>query len=169
MTSATIRPVGAADIPAIAALARAIWLDHYPGIISTGQIEYMLSQRYSAAQMREEIDGGEIGWVQVAANGAPVAFASWFPAEGQGEMKLDKLYVHPGHQRAGHGGSLIAYVAAAAAARGFRRLVLAVNKNNVNAIAAYRKHGFEVRESVMKDIGNGFVMDDYIMVKEIAT
>jgi hypothetical protein len=42
-----------------------------------------------------------------------------------------------------------------------------VNKRNASAIAAYRKHGFDVRESVVKDIGGGFVMDDYIMEKRL--
>ena len=41
--------------------------------------------------------------------------------------------------------------------------MLAVNKRNAAAIAAYRKHGFEIVEAVVKDIGGGFVMDDYIM------
>jgi ribosomal protein S18 acetylase RimI-like enzyme len=42
-----------------------------------------------------------------------------------------------------------------------------VNRNNHNAIGAYRKHGFQVRASQVKDIGGGFVMDDYVMVREI--
>jgi diamine N-acetyltransferase len=168
MSEAVIRAVTAADIPALAALARVIWLDHYPGIITAEQIEYMLAQRYSPAQMRGEIESGEVGWEQIVVDGAPVAFASYFPGEAPEEMKLDKLYVHPDHQRAGHGGRLIARIALVAAGRGFRRLILAVNKNNAKAIGAYRKHGFAVRESVTKDIGNGFVMDDYIMVKELA-
>jgi ribosomal protein S18 acetylase RimI-like enzyme len=41
--------------------------------------------------------------------------------------------------------------------------VLAVNKHNAQAIAAYRKNGFRVADAVVKDIGGGFVMDDYIM------
>jgi hypothetical protein len=41
--------------------------------------------------------------------------------------------------------------------------MLAVNKRNENAIAAYAKHGFAIVESVVKDIGGGFVMDDYVM------
>ena len=168
MGETIIRTVTVADIPAIAALARTIWLDHYPGIITMEQIEYMLAQRYGPAQIRAEIEGGAIGWEQIALDGAPAAFASYFPAEAPGEMKLDKLYVHPRHQRAGFGGKLIGHVALAASKRGFRCLILAVNKNNTKAIGAYRKHGFTVRESVSKDIGNGFVMDDYIMVKELA-
>jgi hypothetical protein len=45
--------------------------------------------------------------------------------------------------------------------------VLAVNKGNRSAIAAYLKNGFTVLESVVKDIGGGFVMDDHIMVRRI--
>jgi len=51
--------------------------------------------------------------------------------------------------------------------RGCSRLVLAVNKNNRSAIAAYLKHGFSIGDAVVKDIGGGFVMDDYILVKRV--
>jgi ribosomal protein S18 acetylase RimI-like enzyme len=42
-----------------------------------------------------------------------------------------------------------------------------VNKGNARAIAFYRKHGFDIAESVVVDIGGGFVMDDYVMGKEL--
>jgi ribosomal protein S18 acetylase RimI-like enzyme len=54
-----------------------------------------------------------------------------------------------------------------ARSRGCSRLVLAVNKRNRSAIAAYLKHGFRIANAVTKDIGGGFVMDDYIMVKPV--
>ena len=40
---------------------------------------------------------------------------------------------------------------------------LTVNKYNKNSIAAYRKWGFKIIDSVVTDIGSGFVMDDFIM------
>ena len=40
---------------------------------------------------------------------------------------------------------------------------LTVNKNNKTAIRAYEKNGFVITTSVVTDIGQGFVMDDYIM------
>jgi len=46
-------------------------------------------------------------------------------------------------------------------------LILAVNKGNSNAIAAYRKQGFSIRDSVSVDIGGGFVMDDFIMARSL--
>ena len=46
-------------------------------------------------------------------------------------------------------------------------LTLAVNKRNGHAIAAYKKHGFKIVESALKDIGGGFVMDDYVMTRHV--
>ena len=82
-------------------------------------------------------------------------------------MKLDKLYVHPRHQRHGHSGRLIEHARERARARGCARLMLAVNRHNASAIAAYRKHGFRVEAARVTDIGGGFVMDDYIMVIDL--
>jgi ribosomal protein S18 acetylase RimI-like enzyme len=50
---------------------------------------------------------------------------------------------------------------------GLREVSFAVNKHNHAAIAAYRKYGFDIREAVVKDIGGGFEMDDYIMARSV--
>ena len=65
-------------------------------------------------------------------------------------------------------GGLIARAVAHGWEAGCDTLILAVNKGNARAIAAYQKHGFAVRESVRVDIGGGFVMDDFIMARSIA-
>ena len=44
---------------------------------------------------------------------------------------------------------------------------LTVNKQNTDAIRAYEKMGFVNTESLVTNIGGGFVMDDFKMVKEI--
>ncbi len=61
-------------------------------------------------------------------------------------MKLDKLYVHHDHQRKGYGGMLLDRVLGIARAHGCTTLMLAVNKRNRIAIAAYTKYGFRVAE-----------------------
>jgi len=50
-----------------------------------------------------------------------------------------------------------------AAQNGKDYVFLTVNKNNRPAIRAYEKNGFAITDSVVTDIGQGFVMDDYIM------
>lgn len=46
-------------------------------------------------------------------------------------------------------------------------MILAVNKRNDKAIGSYKKYGFVVRETVVDDIGRGFVMDDFVMEKKL--
>ena len=47
-----------------------------------------------------------------------------------------------------------------------KSISLTVNKYNTDSIKAYEKMGFEKIDSVVMDIGNGYVMDDYVMKKE---
>ena len=162
-----IEALSETDIDPLAALAREIWYAHYPAIISTAQIEYMLDQRYRPAIVRSELASPGIWWDKLMIGPAMAGFSSYFLVEHAHEMKLDKLYVHPRQQRRGYGGLMIDRACEVGRAQGCRRLVLAVNKRNAAAIAAYLKHGFEVIDSIAKDIGGGFVMDDYVLAKPL--
>ena len=164
-TIARVAPVAVADVDRLCALAAEIWRAHYADIISVAQIEYMLKQRYNPAVLRAELQRGDLWWDQLLVNDRMTGFASYFLTGNAGEMKLDKLYVHHDHQRKGYGGMLLDRAVTIARAYGCATLMLAVNKHNRNAIAAYNKYGFRIAESVVKDIGGGFVMDDYIMIK----
>lgn len=162
-----ITPLDEHDVELVAALAREIWRAHYPGIISAAQIEYMLAQRYAPRVIRAELAQPDVWWYKLVERGSLVAYAALQLESAGSALKIDKLYVHPLQQRSGCGGMLLAQAAATARAQGCSELVLAVNRNNAPAIAAYRKHGFAVREAAVNDIGGGFVMDDYIMAKAL--
>lgn len=161
---ARIDPLAADDVGRLIALAREIWYAHYPAIISTAQIEYMLEERYSAGVVRAELEREGVWWDKLTVAGEMAGFASYFLTGVPGEMKLDKIYVLPRLQRRGYGGRMISRAGEVARSQGCSRLVLAVNKGNRSAISAYLKHGFHIGDAVVKDIGGGFVMDDYIMV-----
>ena len=165
--TALIRPLRDEDVPALASLAREIWRAHYPGIISVAQIEYMLAERYDEAVIREELTRRDLWWDVLMLEGNMTGYTSYFLTDSAGEMKIDKLYLHPGAHRRGHGGKLIDHVAAFALDRGCKRLKLAVNRQNQTAIAAYHKHGFQIAETSVRKIGGGFLMDDYIMVRPV--
>ena len=156
----------AAEVDELISLAGAIWRAHYPAIISSAQIEYMLAQRYTPAVVHAELASDDVWWDRVRINGIMTAFSSCLLTDA-GDMKLDKLYVDPAYQRRGLGGLLIGQACKLARASGCRRLMLAVNKRNASAIDAYKKQGFEIVESVVKDIGGGFVMDDYLMSRHV--
>lgn len=156
-----------ADVDAVAVLARSIWQATYPAIISQEQIDFMLAQRYNTSRLQDELMAPDIWWDQARVEGLLAAFASSLLTSTPGEMKLDKLYVDPQWQCLGFGGELIAHVTRRAIEHGCDTLILAVNKHNERAVNAYRKHGFAIREGVRVEIGNGFVMDDFIMAKPL--
>ena len=44
-----------------------------------------------------------------------------------------------------------------------KAIYLTCNKHNEHSLAVYRKKGFKVIDEAETDIGQGFIMDDYIM------
>jgi len=164
---ASIRAMAESDIAAVRALASEIWHEHYTDIIGTAQIEYMLEERYRAEVLRAELATERLWWDVLSVDGELAGYCSYFVEEEAEVMKLDKLYVRARVRGQGFGERLLERVMRVAADEGCSKVVLAVNKRNARAIAAYRKWGFEVEQAVVKDIGGGFVMDDYIMARHI--
>jgi len=156
-----------ADLALVQDLARRIWHHHYPGIISVEQIDYMLARGYVAAVLETFLTTPGSGLVLARADDVPVGFAAWYRPGEPATTKLDKLYVLQEHQGRGIGRRLIAHVEAAARDDAASVLILNVNKHNAASIATYDHCGFVVHEEVVVDIGNGLVMDDYVMSKRL--
>jgi GNAT superfamily N-acetyltransferase len=165
--SATIVPAVEADLPALAELAGVIWRACYPGIISQDQIEFMLARMYDRETLRDEMLSQGIRFYRLLWGERFAGFASVGPGAAAGVMKLHKLYLLPELQGCGLGSLLLNHCETEARRLGARRLILAVNKRNPRAIAAYQRNGFAIAESVVNDIGGGFVMDDFILAKDL--
>ena len=90
--------------------------------------------------------------------------AGYFAFEMQDDaLFLSKIYVLSPLRGKGLGRSAMSYIADHAKQSGCRSVTLTVNKHNAASIAAYERMGFRKEEPVVKDIGGGFVMDDYRM------
>jgi len=157
--------MGTDDIETIAQLGKTIWHAHYRSIISLEQIEYMLSNRYTPKSLYPYLDSGERWLVLLRIAEQTVGYFSYALTNREDEMKVEQLYLLPEFQSKGLGSLMLRHVEDEAHARNISALVLQVNKQNVSAIAFYRKAGFVVRNEAIFDIGNGFVMDDYVMKK----
>ena len=166
---ARISPVSEHDLEPIAQLAREIWYLHYPGIITVSQIDYMLAQRYSPDVIASQLASQEAWWDKIEAGSFLAGFACCEPGSDPASIKLDKLYVHPRVQRCGFGHALVQHVESRSRDQGCSVLYLQVNKGNTASVAFYRRAGFEVTDSVKVDIGHGYVMDDFVMSKQLGT
>ncbi len=162
-----IVPARRDELPAVQRLAGVIWRAHYPGIITPEQIDYMLERGYALDVLGGFLARHDRGLELAKVAGELAGFAAWYLTGDPAEAKLDKLYILQAQQRRGLGGRLIERVVDRARAAGAATLILNVNKNNSQAVRAYEKQGFAIREAVVNDIGCGYVMDDYVMAKPI--
>lgn len=167
MPDVTLSAITLADFPTVARLADTIWRSHYITMISLDQIDYMLSGRYTPGRLRRYLESTDCGMQLLKVSGVPGGYCSYALTETPGEMKLQELYLLPEHQGKGLGKLMLCHVETEARSRGCAVLTLTVNKGNANSIAVYRKAGFTIREEAVFDIGNGFVMDDYVMAKTL--
>ena len=156
------RPASISDALLIQQLANTIWLRHYPGIISIPQIEFMLEKMYSSSVIINEIEKG-YHWIVVLDNNQPIGFIEFHFEEDTMKVKLSKLYILLHYHGKGVGQAALEYVKKQTKLLLAHTLYLTVNKMNSKAIAAYKKAGFIIEREMKVDIGNNFVMDDYLM------
>lgn len=163
----TIRVANKADIQTIQEIAERTWSISYKGIISPDQIRYMLDLMYNKDKIEDAINDPNQDFWLAEENGVVLGFCGiehGFPETGI--TRIHKLYILPATQGSGLGKILLDQVEHEARKHGNDKLHLNVNKRN-KASGFYRKNGFTVDYEEVLDIGNGFVMDDFVMVKEI--
>lgn len=150
------------DISAIQTIARRVWLSHYPGIITHRQIEYMLELDYSDEALLGAFEEG-MKFDLLMLDDTIRGFAAYGKAVQQRGTKLHKLYLDESFHGQGYGSTLLNHVIDQCRDRGDEMLELQVNKHNARAIRAYERAGFARTASILKPIGQGFFMDDYVM------
>ena len=83
------------------------------------------------------------------------------------KLFLSKLYLKGSFHGKGLGQLALSILVDIAKARKVDNIYLTVNKGNVKGIKAYERFGFIKTDSIVTDIGNGFVMDDYVYTYNI--
>ncbi len=141
-----------------ARLADEIWHQHFTPIIGRDQVEYMLGQFQNADAMKRQMKQEGYTYLMALDGDEPVGYTG-FKKE-TNRMFLSKLYVKEDRRSQGIGRQMFEEIKKRS--EGLNDIYLTVNKHNDVTIAIYRHMGFELIDSVVTDIGGGFVMDDYI-------
>ncbi len=145
----------------VAKLAFDIWNQHYSPMIGNEQVVYMLGKFQSERAIEEQIAEGYKYYLIIDNQVEKQVEVGYFSIKDKGEkLFLSKLYVLNSCRGKGFGKLAIKFIKST-----FTNPVvqLTVNKRNFDSIAFYKKVGFKIVDDIVTDIGNGFVMDDYVM------
>ena len=161
-----IRKAGSKDIETIIEIAHQTWPSTYSDILSTDQINFMVDLMYNGKTLLSQMNN-EIHFFLIVDDELPFGFTSY---EIMGKecdkpyAKVHKLYVLPSHQGKKGGKLLLDHISKEMVSKNVFSMQLNVNKFN-KSVAFYQHYGFYIAKEMILDIGQGYVMDDFVMEK----
>ncbi|PBQ31218.1 GNAT family N-acetyltransferase [Sphingobacteriaceae bacterium] len=159
MQDVKLIPAEPKDIALIAALAELTWNQHYPAIISQQQINYMLEKMYSFESLEEQMTQKGHMFFLIAAANETIGFIS-VHRENENDWFLNKFYID--QNKAGKGIGAVVFEAVKKTINP-AKITLTVNRQNFKSLNFYFKMGFKIERVADFDIGNGYVMNDFVM------
>ncbi|NOV04348.1 GNAT family N-acetyltransferase [Paenibacillus planticolens] len=155
----------AEEIAEVARLAADIWREYYVSLITLEQIDYMIGKFQAVPAISDQIDHQGYEYYLIQHDGSSVGYMS--AKEEEGKLFLSKFYIGKEHRGRNYASQALAFLEQLCKDRNLSHIWLTVNRHNESSIAIYEKKGFRTVREQIADIGNGFVMDDFIMEKEM--
>ncbi len=122
----------------------------------------MLGKMYSAEEISSHLKNPNYHYFIIEEDCTPAGFIGFENHYEVGTTKLHRIYLLKDFKGKGLGKLALQFLKEKVSAVSDRRIILNVNKNNV-AQKVYESQGFKVYSEGIFDIGNGYVMDDYLM------
>jgi GNAT superfamily N-acetyltransferase len=155
------------DITKIQQIAHVTWPITYGQILAKEQLDYMLDLIYSDEALTSQMEKKEQLFYLISEDETTLGFIGIeYHYENESVTRIHKIYLLPETQGKGIGKKVIAAIEKMALKNNSTALSLNVNRFNP-ALGFYKKIGFEIIEEVNIDIGNGFLMEDYVMEKKL--
>lgn len=163
----SIEKAAISDLNVVRDIAYKTWPDTYGEIVSAAQIDYMLGSLYCVETLSANVTEKNHHFLLVKEGHNYLGFASYEHHYNAGPVtKIHKIYILPEAQGKGVGKMLINKVVDLVKEAGIEKLRLNVNRHN-KAISFYRKLDFAIVAEEVIPLDHGYVMDDYIMEKQI--
>lgn len=158
-----IRKALKAELPVIRQLAFDIWPATYSSILSQEQLAYMLELFYSDAALEKDFEKPGYSFFLLELDGKDAGFAG-LELRADQTAHLHKIYLSPHYQGKGLGKRMVHFIIDFVKNAGGHSLTLHVNRHN-KALQFYQAMGFEIIKELDTEIGNGYLMNDYVMKK----
>ena len=153
------------QIKVLADTANIVWHDAFKEILTLKQIEYMIEKFQSFNALTEAINKNGYEYYLIKADNNVAGYTGLH--EENGKMFLSKLYILKEYRGKQVASKAFEFIENLAKEKKLKSVWLTVNKNNNHAIEVYKHKGFVVIRKQVADIGNGFVMDDYVFEKNL--
>lgn len=172
----------------VARVAHDIWFEYWPALIGIGQTEYMVSTMQSPQAIARDIN--EVGyryWLlfddEGTCLGYTCALAEDFSANPQDpeaakhgkeiskralkRLFISKIYLYAEQRGKHYASRVLEFYEDLCRKEGLTAMYLTVNRGNELGVRAYLGRGFETIQQLDAEIGEGFVMNDFIMCKMV--
>lgn len=154
------------QLPLVQELAQKIWPNTYREILSVEQLRYMLDKFYSLESLKLQLHSNHV-FLLIQEKNTFLGFLDYeLDYEKSGKTKIHKIYVLPETQGQGIGKLFVIYVEEIAKKANQKGILLNVNRFN-KAVGFYENLGFNKTQTLDIHIGNGYLMEDYVMEKEL--
>lgn len=140
--------------------AKNIFINYYTNLIGEKQALYMADLFLSNEAIKKLINKGAIFKI-VYENNKPISYIEYIKENNK--VFLSKLYVDSNYRNKGYGKYMLDDCINYAKNNNINTIYLTVNKYNTPSINIYKHLNFKIIDAVVNDIGNNYVMDDYIM------
>ena len=143
-------------------MAEQIWKECYAEILSTEQIDFMLERFQSVEAITRQVEQEGFSYFLISDSElGDVGFCGISIQEDR--MYLSKIYLRQEARSRGLFSMMLKRLLEIADQNSLSTIWLTVNRENLRAIERYEHLGFRSVRTQVAEIGNGFVMDDFIM------
>ena len=164
----------AEDQQALAELAGQIWREYWPAYIGSAQTEYMIENFQSLEAIVRDMatNAYEYWFICVDDEDEPderriAGYTGGHVEPETNRFFISKIYLKAEERGKHFASRVIEFYTQLCIDRGLSAMYLTVNKYNELGTRAYLGKGFEIIDSVETDIGEGFIMDDFVMQKPV--
>lgn len=150
------------QVERLADMADRVWHEYFTIILKPEQIDYMVDKFQSVPAIKEQMENGYVYYF-IMAEGQYAGYTGIHKEAQEKRLFLSKLYIMKEHRKKGFASAAFEFLKELCKKEGLRSIYLTVNRFNLETIEVYKAKGFRIMKEQVTSIGNGYVMDDYVM------